>query len=146
MDRELAEEMLGTAFAPWRDAADTESETYSVDLGEDRVLDLVRVGGAEVTTLLLSAPQPAPADAETAGDLGWAWLEATWLRRIDDGIVATADEAGRLGFGMVLPRCHATAETVEAAVAALLAAARPRTAPAADAPLDLNDGNVWLPL
>ncbi|KAB0679840.1 hypothetical protein [Aureimonas leprariae] len=119
MDNEISEALAAALFTPERETA-----SYAMELGGG-TLDIVRASRGGPVTLTLTMPGAEAAEPE----LERAWLEANWLRRQHDGVVAAADAEGRMVFGMILANDTVSGERLEAAAAALLAAADPGTEP-----------------
>lgn len=140
MDKALVDDIAAAAAAA---RSGGEALDVTAEAG-DRVLDLRRAARGDALTLVLSDPSAETVDP----DLAWAWLEASWLRRTHDGVVAVADDDGRLGFAAILPLETVSAETAATVLASLERASHPDTAddgPAADDAV-FNDGNIWLKL
>lgn len=137
MDRQFLDELAETVFTSER-----EPLGFTLDLKGGR-LEIVRANAGGPVTLSLWRGDAEPADP----GLEWAWLEASFLRRLDDGVVALADEDGRLGFGLVLADGHIEADEFEAAIQSLVSATEPDvTAPSATTEATFESDMVWVRL
>jgi hypothetical protein len=145
-DPDLGERVYAEMFPRDGQVMRDEISAISVEVEDGLILEAVAFMSEGHTVLRMFPRPPEPQlTLDDAADIGFAWLEATWLRRNHDGLTAIADDDGALGYAFVIPWNSASPKRIEAAIDMLLTFARASLQPAlASEPLPTGEESVWI--
>ena len=144
-DQELFERIYSEAFPLAGQSYHEEIEAVEVKLEDGLTLEAICFTRRGHTVLRVFPDRVEnESDPEDVAALGLAWLEASWLRRGDDGLIAIANDEGTLGKAFVIPWSGVSPERVDRAIDALVSSAGPLAEPQEPVGDQIGDATNWV--